>query len=485
MADRWDVIIAGGGTVGLPAAIFAARRGARVLVLEAAAEIGGTLHISTGQMSAAGTKLQASLGIEDSPDRHFVDVLRISKGTADEALVRLAVDNAAETYDWLAESGFEPLDGHPVFGLAHEPYSQRRYYWGRDGGRSILNVMRSQFEAALEAGNVSVYTDCHVTALVQGADGRVTGVIARGPGGEVQYDGRNVVLATGGYASNPALFEQLNGHPQYVDAAYDYARGAGIDLGTSAGGFLRGAENYLCSFGSILEDDNFPAAVSCRARTMPHDRPPWEIYVNVRGERFVAEDNPSVDAREHALLEQPGLRYWIVYDDAIAQAAPPLIMVGMSHEARQWSADEVAEAFATHPMFARADSLGELAQMTGIDGAGLALSVAVYNAGLSGADPLGREHRPLPLTQAPYYAVRVQGTSISSTVGLAVDGDLAVIGKDRKPIPGLYAAGELLGSGQTMGSASVGGMMVTPALTFGRLLGTRILDWSDAAQAAE
>ena len=128
MTDQWDVIIAGAGTVGVPAAIFAARRGARVLVLEAAPEIGGTLHLSAGQMSAAGTKAQASLGIEDSPDLHFEDVMRISKGTADKELVRLAVDNAAATYDWLTDSGFEPLPEHPVLGLAHEPYSERRYY---------------------------------------------------------------------------------------------------------------------------------------------------------------------------------------------------------------------------------------------------------------------------------------------------------------------------------------------------------------------
>ncbi len=486
MADQWDVIIAGGGTVGLPAAIFAARRGARVLVLEAAGEIGGTLHLSAGQMSAAGTKAQAALGIEDSPDLHFEDAMRISKGTADKDLVRLAVDNAAGTYDWLTDSGFEPLPEHPVLGLAHEPYSERRYYWGQDGGRTILATLRPLFEAEVAAGKITIHMAAQVTRLVQDASGGVTGVIARGPDGEAQYDSANVVLATGGYASNPALFEQLNGRPQYANASYEYAQGAGIELGVAAGGWLRGAENYVCSFGNILEDDNFPARVSCRARTMPQDRQPWEIYVNVHGDRFVAEDNPSVDAREHALLKQPDLRFWIVYDGVIARQAPPLIMTGLAHDVHVWSPEEIAQAFETHPMFTQAASLGELAEKTGIDGAGLVATVAGYNAALGGDDPLGRTHRPKPLTQAPYYAVRMQGTTISSTVGLAVDSELRVIDKDRKPIAGLYAAGELLGSGQTMGSAAIGGMMVTPALTFGRILGARILEWSGAAaQAAE
>ena len=57
--ERWDLIVVGGGNAGLPAAIFAAERGARVLIVDAAGAIGGTLFLSSGQMSAAGTKLQA------------------------------------------------------------------------------------------------------------------------------------------------------------------------------------------------------------------------------------------------------------------------------------------------------------------------------------------------------------------------------------------------------------------------------------------
>ncbi len=67
---------------------------------------------------------------------------------------------------------------------------------------------------------------------------------------------------------------------------------------------------------------------------------------------------------------------------------------------------------------------------------------------------------------------------MTSTVGLAVNGDLNVIREGGDPIPNLYAAGELLGSGQTMGRAACGGMMITPALTFGRLLGDRMLDFN-------
>jgi fumarate reductase flavoprotein subunit len=68
----------------------------------------------------------------------------------------------------------------------------------------------------------------------------------------------------------------------------------------------------------------------------------------------------------------------------------------------------------------------------------------------------------------------MQGGAITGAIGLAVNDDLQVIRQDGAPVGNLYAAGELLGSGQTMGKAACGGMMVTPALTFGRLLGQRL-----------
>jgi fumarate reductase flavoprotein subunit len=87
-------------------------------------------------------------------------------------------------------------------------------------------------------------------------------------------------------------------------------------------------------------------------------------------------------------------------------------------------------------------------------------TVAEYNAGVARKqDAFGRVHLP---------------ATITSTVGLAVDRELRVRRGNGAPIPNLYAAGELLGSAQTMGNAAVSGMMVTPALTFGRLLGSRL-----------
>lgn len=467
---RWDLIVAGGGSAGLPAAIFAARRGARVLLLEHADTLGGSLWVATGQMSAAGTRLQRERGIEDSPDLHFEDVMRISRGTANPGLVRLAVDHAAETFDWLVAEGFAPLPEHPITGFGHEPYRVPRYYWGAEGALSIKHVLVPIVDALAAEGRIEMRLSCSVTELIQDADGAVTGVKARdADGAEQAFVASAVLLACGGYAGNPEMFAALNGYPQYNAAPWPWSRGDGLRLGEAAGGYARGAENVYVNFGTLFDTDDFPAKAAGRIEHFPERRPPWEIYVNALGARFVREDVESVDAREMALLHQPDHRYWIIFDQRILMEAPPIV-VGWTH------ADMVAAFARAGPAFLTADTLEGLAQKAGIDGAGLAKAIAGYNYGVgTGHDFLGRQHKPLPIAEAPFHAIRMQASAISSAIGLAVDDGLRVVRRDGTPIPNLYAAGEILGSSQTMGQAACGGMMVTPAMTFGRLLGERLI----------
>jgi len=473
---RWDLVVVGGGNAGLPAAIFAAQRGARVLIVEAAGQLGGTLFFSTGQMSAAGTKLQKARGIVDTPQAHYDDIMRISGDTADPVLVRLAVENAAPAFDWLTDHGFQVLDGHPIEGTIHDPYSQPRYAWGARGGLSILEVLNAQLRPWIDRGRVAVRTQTEVTALVQAADGTVTGVVIKGPDGRSEtVFARQVALTCGGYTSNPAMYERLEGARTYTRATYPFSRGAGIDLGVSAGGWVRGGEHHTPLFGAVLADAQYPSMVRALVRHFPPERPPWEILVNQSGRRFLCEDVASHDAHEQALRAQPGERCWVVFDQAIFDAAPPIVSAGIGAE---WTHDETREAFASPtPMFYRADSVPALARAAGIDAAGLTDTVSLYNRGQRrGVDALGRRHMPKPITRAPFYAIELQSWNLTSYAGLAVDDRLRVTRRDGTPIPGLFAAGELLGMGQLMGRSVCGGMSVMPALALGRLLGDKILE---------
>lgn len=478
-ADKpWDVIIIGGGTAGLPAAIFAGERGANVLIIEAASVIGGTLFLSSGQMSAAGTKLQKAKGITgDSPQSHYDDVMRISKNTADPYILKVATDNAAAAFDWLTDNGFEVYDYHPVTGTTHEPYSHARYAWHKQGGMGILALFEEKLEPLIQSGAVTIKTSTEATSLIQDDSGRVVGVATVDADGKTaRHMGKNVVLTSGGYASNPEMFEELEGAPDYSDVSYPYSQGAGITLGTSVGGYVRYGENHLPLFGAILGDEEYPAPMVAVARHFPGDRPPWEIIVDKQGKRFLQEDILSHAAYEEALVEQPGEECWMVWDHEIHTKAPKLISGGFMG---MMDPDDIAEAFNTgmHNFF-KADTLEELAEKTGLDVAGLSDTVAKYNiAQASGKDALGRTHMPLPIEKGPFYAIRLQSWFLTTFAGLAVGEDLKVIQQDGTPIEGLYAAGELLGTGATSGRAICGGMLVTPSITFGKLLGERILQF--------
>lgn len=466
----WDVIVVGGGSAGLPTAIFSAERGAKVLLLDHAEKLGGTLWVAHGQMSAAGTRLQREKGIEDSADEHYKDVMRISRNTAHPGLVRLAVDNAGATFDWLMDMGLVPGDDQPVKGFGHEPYLKDRYYWSKDWGIGVKDVLVPIVERHAAEERISIRLQHEVTELITDEAGAVIGVVALDADGtRHEFSGHNVALTSGGYGANPEMFAELSGYPQYHGGPYSFARGAGIKLGQSVGGYLRGHKNVFNNFGALFNTDNFPARPVARVETFPEWRAPWEIYVNVHGQRFIREDIESVDAREIALYGQPQRRFWIIFDQHILDTAPPMIM--------NWTREEMMKAFAEGgPAFLKGDTVEELAEKAGIDADGLNASIYGYNYGIeTGNDFFNRQFKPAPIGVAPYYALRMQGSSTSSAVGLTVNDDLQVIREDGSVIPNLFAAGELLGSGQTMGKAACGGMMVTPALTFGRLLGDQLI----------
>lgn len=478
----WDLIVVGGGNSGLPTALFAAQRGARVLIVEAAGALGGTLFLSTGQLAAAGTRLQKERGIDDSPQQHYDDIMRISRNTADPVLLKLAVENAAPLFDWLVDHGLKPLDGQPITGTTHEPYSRPRYAWDKGGGMKILEILMGQLQPLIDSGQVRVLASTRVVELLQRADRSIVGVVTQDEAGKrARHAGRNVALTCGGYSDNPAMYQKYEKAPDYCRSTWPYSQGAGITLGLAAGGWVRGGQNHTPLFGAVLADDELPGTIRAMVRHFPPNRPPYEIYVNAAGERFLCEDVPSHDAYEQALSRTAGETCWVVFDDAIIKAAKPI--AGSSLNVR-WTHDDTLAAFASGdvPNFYKADTLEALAQKSGIDARGLVNTVAAYNrAQSSGQDPLGRKFMPLPIAQGPFYAIRLRSWNLYTYAGLAVDGRLNVIGYDGTPIPGLYAAGEMIGIGQLMGKAVCGGMAVTPALSLGRLLGGKILEFGASA----
>jgi len=463
------LVIIGGGTAGMAAAIFAADRGANVIVIEKGQAVGGTLVISGGMMGASGTVFQKAKGIQDSAQQHYDDIMKISGHTAVPEMARLWADNAGGMVNWLASIGLKIPDDQPSVGTLYDYYSVPRYHWGAQNGRSILAVMKPEFDKRVESGRITLMTDAGAVDLIQDAKGVVNGVVVEDSNGKrSDVRGLSTLIATGGCAGNPSMFEALHGVPLYRRAAMPSSQGMGLTLGLAAGGYLRCAENYVGYYGSIAQSDSWPSTAAADMQIDHRIREPWEIFVNLRGERYVREDHPSMSERDRTNDRQPGHRFWAVFDQRVLDEAPPLIP--------RWSREQFLDAFNKHPMFHRGQTWSELGVRAGVDPATVQKTVVTYNEAIDKrkTDPFKREHRPVSLTRGPFYAIRSQTWTLKSYAGLGVNKDLQVTTKGGKAIPGLYAAGEVLGA-STGGNGHTNGASVTPALTFGKLLGEKII----------
>ncbi len=471
MAQSADVLIVGAGSAGIPAAIFAAKRGARVLQIDADNRIGGTLYFSGGQISAAGTRNQKELGIDDTPEAHFEDAMRIAKGTFDHELTRLAIEQAAETFDWLMDLGYQPLPETPAHTFHHEPFLTRRYYWSENKAVDILNAMKPLHDALVAAGKIDLRLSTRMTKLLRDTSGTVVGVEVENDAGTIEpLHAKNVVLTCGGYAANPSMWAELMPEVTLRSHCNPFARGDGVRAVLDAGGVVDGAEHYNCSFSGVLENPNDPLSVEF-LNTNPNLRKPWEIFVDVQGCRFMREDHPSIDYCEKSLLAQPDMLMHIVFDEGMRQNAP-LITTATTEE-------ELPSKLGNHPNFLRADSIPELANALGLDPPVLKSTVENFNKSVAQQhdNEFGREFLVRPIDTPPYFAIKAAGVTVMGSAGLVVDQRLRIVKKSGGVIPNLYAAGEILGFARLSGNAFIGGMSLMPALSFGRLLGQSILKW--------
>jgi tricarballylate dehydrogenase len=197
---------------------------------------------------------------------------------------------------------------------------------------------------------------------------------------------------------------------------------------------------------------------------------PVGIVVNRRGERFLDEGE---DLRNYTyakfgaeVLRQPeGVAAQIFY----ATTTPLLRTIDYD---------------APGATRVEADTLGELAERLGFDRAGLERTVAQFNAAITqdvAFDPAVRDGRrtrgiappksnwALAIDTPPYLAFPVTCGITFTFGGVRVDADAAVLDTAGRRIPGLFAAGELVGG--LFFHNYPGGTGLTAGAVFGRRAG--------------
>jgi fumarate reductase flavoprotein subunit len=445
-----------------------------VLVVDVADKVGGTLHLSSGSMSAAGSALQKKKGIEDTPEKHFQECIKINHGTGDYDKMRLWQDNSGGTLDWLMSIGLEYPDSQPVIGAGHEPYLTPRLTTPVNAGLSYIAALEPAFQKVIDSGNVQLRLKTRMTDLIV-EGGAVKGIVVETEsGGREEIRASSTLLACGGYSNNDALWQEFHNRPKRV-FTYEHSNGDGIQQARKLGAKVQLADNLIMTFGGTVDVDS-PADHWIHTATFPMMRAPWEILINNEGRRFINEEEQSQDFRERTIMNQSDWSCWLVYDEGIREQAPQLFM--------KWDEEKIERAFQTHPDYCRADTIEGLAEACGIPAENLKTTITLFNKGrIVESDPWGRKHTPAPIEKGPFYAIKHYAISVVSFGGIVCDNELRILDGDGKAIPNLYAGGEMLGMG-LWGNAFLGGSSVGGCLTMGRLLGEKFLTWETAAAAA-
>jgi len=475
----YDILIIGAGAAGLTSAIRAAQRGKKVLVIEKMDKVGGTLAITAGHLSGASTQRQFYAGIQDTPDSHYDDIVRICRNTMDPIITRKAVDLASSTIDWLTELGYSFHDRSPAIIHGHEPYSTARTYFGKgdvhpriqEAGQTILHLLLPLWNEQVKSGNIRLFTRCKLKQIMVNKNS-VVGVVAEQGDHEFTFTAQHYLLTTGGYASSPSFFENFTpGISRLMSAANPASTGDGIKAALQIGAMFHGADKQMYTLGGIeLQPGsgriNFWEAWARMSNSI--DRKQREIYVNIRGERFMNEYDWSVDQRERAMMAQPQKKCWILFDHRSLCDGDSLVP--------QWTTDQMVQESYREQAVWQAASIRELAAKTGLPQEVLEVTVAKYNESCAvGFDSLwGRTYLEHPLASPPFFAVLVYAYALISFGGLQVNGELQVVMKGGQTIDNLYAAGEILGAAATSGQAFCGGMLLTPAISFGKWLGDNL-----------
>lgn len=434
-----DVLVIGAGSAGLNAAIAAKRAGAKVVLLEKHSFAGGNSMLAAGGYNAVGTPQQAKKGIKDSVDLYIKDTMKGGRGKNDPALVKILAEESAAGVKWLEDMGADLSDvkrsGGATVDRTHRPHG------GMTVGPHIVDVLRA--EATKEG--VGARVNSRAVKLLLDKDYKIAGAIVHGKhSGYYKIAAKAVVLATGGYGQNKQMIAVYR--PTFKDMTSS-------NNVTSTGDGILMALNIGASMTDIDWVQAHPTVgLDSRILISETVRGVGAIMVNVKGARFVNELTTR-DRASDAILHQPERRAWLVFDSDLYKSAK--MVRGYDHLG----------------MLKKADTLAELAKLCGMDAKTLEQTAKDYNSyRKAGKDKaFGRPDMPLGLEKAPFYAVAVAPGIHHTMGGVAITPESEVLDIQSRPIPGLYAAGEVTGG--VHGFNRLGGNAIADTVVFGRRSG--------------
>ncbi len=490
----YDVVVVGGGNAAFCAALAAREKRERVLVLERAPEddAGGNSRFTAGLMRVAYAgvddlkKVMPDLSAEEiartdfgtyTEDQFLDDMARVTEYRCDPDLTEILVKRSLDTVAWMRSKGvrFTAAWGRQAFNIGG-----KFKFWGGltveavGGGPGLVESLTN----AAKKNGIEVWYRARALSLISDDDG-VKGVRVKRDGKTVEVRAHSVVLAGGGFQSNPEW------RARYLGPGWELAKVRGtkyntgdvirmaLDVGASPTGNWSGChavawERNAPEFGDLAVGDQF----------QKHSYP-WGVYINAHGKRFVDEGadfrNSTYAKYGRVILNQPGQFAWQIFDGKVKA--------------------QLRDEYKIRQVTKRtANSLEELVkQLDDVDADAALAELKAYNAAVRTDIPFnpnvkdGRCTKGLAIPKSnwantldtpPFEAYAVTCGITFTFGGLRIDTGARVLSTDGEPIPGLYAAGELVGG--IFYFNYPGGTGLTNGAVFGRIAGTSAADAADA-----
>ncbi len=452
----------------LAAAVAAAEKGARVVVLEKRKVFGGNSALARALM-AAESPVQRRLRIDARKEDLFKASMSFSHWKVNPEIIRAFINKSGDTIGWLEGLGVKFQD------VPNAYFNQvpRIYHLPEGYGAALTRALA---EKCAQLG-VILMKETPAKKIIVRKEKGVSGILVGTKDGEKMISTRSAVIATGGYSGNREMLKRYC--PNYTEDAHVHGvplMGDGIIMAGKAGAASEGLGNLL-AMGPFYTGSLQVGIVSVEANT---------IWVNKRGERFADESTHIPSESANALDRQPDKISYTLFDETIKQSFIDEGLMRGHHRlyppgSRMVDIDKHLKKDMREGKVKVSDSWEAIAQWIGADPERLKNNVEAYNHSCDrGFDEyFYKDRRYLqPLRKPPYYALICHQAFHGTTGGIKINERMEVLNEQNNIIAGLFASGNDTGgwSADTY-NYTLTGTAFSYAINSGRIAGENAAEY--------